>query len=158
MTKLREQVRVFHERYGQPIGDKPELLTDERFKLRLKLVAEEFVELLEATAGTEWMYSDTEDEYVGDMLARYIDEATYTEPDLVDMCDALADLDYVIEGMRVELGVNGEPIAEEVQRSNLSKLGADGFPVMREDGKVIKGPDFTPPDIAGVLLDQGWEP
>lgn len=77
--------------------------------------------------------------------------------DLVEFADALADLDYVIEGTRLEFGINGAPIAAEVHRSNLSKLGPNG-PMLREDGKILKPPGWTPPDIAGELRKQGWQP
>lgn len=55
------------------------------------------------------------------------------------------------------LGINLDEVLAEVQRSNMSKLGEDGLPIYREDGKVLKGPNFFQPDIAGVLRAQGWK-
>ena len=55
-------------------------------------------------------------------------------------------------------GINGEPIADEIQRSNLAKLDADGKPIRRYDGKLLKPPGWTPPDIERELLAQGWQP
>ena len=76
----------------------------------------------------------------------------------MELADALGDLDYVIEGFRLVCGINGEPIADEIQRSNLAKLDADGKPIRRYDGKLLKPPGWTPPDIERELLAQGWQP
>ncbi len=70
---------------------------------------------------------------------------------VVEAADALADLVYVIYGMALETGIDLAAVLAEVQRSNMSKLGADGRPVYREDGKVLKGPGFFSPDVAGIL-------
>lgn len=71
--------------------------------------------------------------------------------DLVEMTDALADLLVVVYGAAVELGVDLEPVFAEVQRSNMSKNGGKDV-----GGKILKGPGFVPPDIAGQLRAQGW--
>ncbi len=73
--------------------------------------------------------------------------------DLVEVLDALCDIQYVLDGTFLEFGMHGvktEAVAE-VHASNMSKLGADGRPVLREDGKVLKGPNFRPPDLARFL-------
>lgn len=80
----------------------------------------------------------------------------YDAGDLVEMADAWADLIYVVYGAAMTHGVNLDEVLTEVQRSNLSKLGEDGNPIYREDGKVLKGPFFSEPDIAGVLEEQGY--
>jgi predicted HAD superfamily Cof-like phosphohydrolase len=69
----------------------------------------------------------------------------------VEMVDALADLLVVTYGTAVELGVDLEPVFVEVHRSNMSKNGG-----LDSGGKVLKGPAFSPPDIAGVLRNQGY--
>ena len=71
--------------------------------------------------------------------------------DPVAMADALADIIYVTAQQAAKYGFPVDALLEEVQRSNLSKLGEDGQPIFREDGKVLKGPKFSPPDIVGVL-------
>lgn len=71
--------------------------------------------------------------------------------DTVEVADALGDLIYVIYGMALELGIPLSRVLDEIQASNLSKLGADGQPIYREDGKVLKGPDYFPPDISRAL-------
>ena len=68
-----------------------------------------------------------------------------------ETADALADLIYVVYGMALETGIDLAAVLAEVQRSNMSKLGSDGRPVYREDGKVLKGPGYFPPDVGGVL-------
>lgn len=142
MTTLRQQVRAFHEANGVPIADRPTRIGEDRIRLRLALIAEEFAEFCDAI-GRPIDLPDFEASWNGGF-------------DMVGIADALADLDYVIEGTRLELGINGEPIAAEVHRSNMSKLGADDKPVLREDGKIIKGPNYSPPDIAACLRAQGW--
>jgi predicted HAD superfamily Cof-like phosphohydrolase len=71
--------------------------------------------------------------------------------DIVEVADAVADLLYVVYGAAVTFGLPIEEIFTEVHRSNMTKLGPDGAPIVREDGKILKGPNFTPPDVLGVL-------
>lgn len=152
-SDIRDQVEEFHHVMGLPVGDKPEVPSTNRLRLRLNLIAEEFCELLEAVGVYGTDIADVKNE-VSYALGR-VNEASVN---MVEVADALGDLDYVIEGMRLELGINGKPIADEIHRSNLSKVGPNGVVERREDGKVIKGPNFSPPDIHGELVKQGWEP
>ncbi len=71
---------------------------------------------------------------------------------MVEFADACGDLDYVIEGARLTLGINGKPVADEIHRTNLAKVGGP----IRDDGKRLKPEGWTPPDIAGELRKQGW--
>jgi predicted HAD superfamily Cof-like phosphohydrolase len=73
--------------------------------------------------------------------------------DLVEVADALGDMLYILCGTILEHGMQYkiEEVFEEIQRSNMSKLGKDGKPLYREDGKVLKGPDYFKPDIRGIL-------
>jgi predicted HAD superfamily Cof-like phosphohydrolase len=73
--------------------------------------------------------------------------------DLVEVADALGDMLYILCGTILEHGMQHiiEEVFEEIQRSNMSKLGADGQPIYREDGKVLKGPDYFKPNIKGIL-------
>jgi predicted HAD superfamily Cof-like phosphohydrolase len=151
MSALRDQVTEFHHRFEHPIGEVPHVPVDERVRLRLKLIAEEFFELLEASMVGDWHLP------VAANIAAAIARAPISV-NLVEFADALADLDYVIEGTRIEFGINGDPIAAEVHRSNMSKLGADGRPIKRLDGKTLKGPNFSPPDITSELQKQKWRP
>lgn len=136
-------VGEFHTTYGHPISNTPSPTDDERTRLRLSLIAEEFFELLEATGlGCEH----------AENLVR--EELTYGDPaiDLVETADALADLIYVIYGYALELGIPLSSILEEVHASNMSKLDpTTGQPIYREDGKVLKGSNFREPDILRVL-------
>ena len=69
------------------------------------------------------------------------------------MADALADMLYILCGTILEHGMQYkiEEVFEEIQRSNMSKLGADGKPIYREDGKVLKGPNYFKPDIQTII-------
>jgi len=73
--------------------------------------------------------------------------------DLVEVADALGDMLYILCGTILEHGMQHiiEEVFEEIQRSNMSKLGKDGRPIYREDGKVMKGPSYFKPDIKGIL-------
>ncbi|AXT19356.1 hypothetical protein D7030_12930 [Flavobacteriaceae bacterium AU392] len=73
--------------------------------------------------------------------------------DLVEVADALGDMLYILCGTIIEHGMQHkiEEVFNEIQRSNMSKLGADGQPIYREDGKVLKGPDYFKPNIKTIL-------
>ena len=73
--------------------------------------------------------------------------------DLVEVADALGDMLYILCGTIIEHGMQHkiEEVFNEIQRSNMSKLGADGKPIYREDGKVLKGPNYFKPDIKAIL-------
>lgn len=118
-----DHVKVFHERFGLPVLDKPDFPSEERVVLRMNLISEEMGELASA------------------VLNR----------DIVEVADALADLLYVTYGMAHEFGIPIDKVFEEVQASNMTKLGEDGKPIKRADGKIMKGPNFRPPDIKSVL-------
>ena len=73
--------------------------------------------------------------------------------DMVEVADALGDMLYILCGTILEHGMQHkiEEVFEEIQRSNMSKLGADGKPIYREDGKVLKGPSYFKPNIKSIL-------
>ena len=73
--------------------------------------------------------------------------------DLVEVADALGDMLYILCGTIIEHGMQYkiEAVFNEIQRSNMSKLGADGQPIYREDGKVLKGPNYFKPNIESIL-------
>lgn len=142
-------VMEFHRTYSVPIRpfDDP-TLSYERLDLRMSLIAEEFAELVGAVYGKR---------------ARAIIEAATEkaaaaddgERDVIEAADALADLVYVIFGMAIESGMDLDSVLAQVQASNLSKLMPDGSVKLREDGKVLKGPNFFPPNIArGLGIDE----
>lgn len=120
-------VAGWHEMFGVPVLDEPANPPAARAELRLSLLREELGEL----------------------------EVAIQSGDLVKIADALTDLQVVLDGTFVEFGMGRakQALFEEVMRANLSKLGAGGQPILREDGKVMKGPNYTPPDIARVLAD-----
>lgn len=73
--------------------------------------------------------------------------------DMVEVADALGDLMYILFGTIMKHGMQHKivEVFEEIQRSNMSKLGEDGKPIYREDGKVLKGPNYFKPDIKSIL-------
>ena len=144
-TRPNELVRQFHEVYNLPIlmGETPSC-DRTRIHMRMGLISEEFAELTGALYGkTARNIIETANE-----AAKAADDHTR---DTVEVADALADLVYVIYGMALECGIDLDAVLAEVQASNLSKLGEDGKPIYREDGKVLKGPGFFPPNLAKVL-------
>lgn len=123
------QVREWHETFHMPILDKPDMPPLDRRHLRINLIKEE---------ATEFHFAvDSED--------------------LVEVADALADLLYVVYGAALEFGIPINTVFQEVHRSNMSKLDEEGNPIYREDGKVLKGPLYTPPNIKTILVNAGWE-
>ena len=137
-------VRRFHHVYGLPVQTDGASLERESLDMRMSLIAEEFSELVGAVYG-QAARAEIESSYRRAVAA---DDGTR---DTVETADALADLIYVIYGMALETGIDLPSVLAEVQRSNMSKLGADGKPVYREDGKVLKGPDYFPPNVEAVL-------
>tara|TARA_B100000029_G_scaffold180107_1_gene177708 strand:+ start:2151 stop:2558 length:408 start_codon:yes stop_codon:yes gene_type:complete len=122
-----ERVQEFMETFGQDVHEKPTWPDESVCDLRVDLIEEEFEELREAI---------------------YTKEGT-----LVDVADALTDLLVVIYGAGHAFGLDLDACFKEVHRSNMSKLGEDGKPIYREDGKVLKGPEYTEPDLESMLYD-----
>lgn len=136
-----DMVREFMDKFGHPVYDTPKQIEDaDWLHMRLELIREELGELYEACGyeTSEW------DEVVP---VRQMDST-----DVVGAADALGDLDYVINGMALGMGINLPAVTHEIHRSNMTKLGPDGKPIYREDGKVLKGEDYEPPNLEEVLF------
>jgi len=88
-----------------------------------------------------------------DLIAEELEELEYAieKEDIVEVADALTDLLYVIYGAGHAFGIDLDACFLEVHNSNMSKLGEDGKPIYRDDGKVLKGPNFFEPDLEKVL-------
>ncbi|WP_168211909.1 acyltransferase domain-containing protein [Ruania zhangjianzhongii] len=143
-------VRVFHEVYRVPVRTAAPHADSDRIPMRMALIAEELAELVGAVYGTP-AQAVMDDAYT---RAASLDDGTR---DVVETADAIGDLVYVLYGMALECGIPLAEVLAEIQSSNLSKLGADGEPILREDGKVLKGPGYHRPDVAGVLRAHGWD-
>jgi predicted HAD superfamily Cof-like phosphohydrolase len=145
-TTLRGQVTEFHIDNGHPvIMGRPAVPSDDRVRLRLRLIAEEFLELLEACGvDIDPLWDAVSDQIHGSVV----------DVDLPALADAMADLDYVVEGTRLECGIDGAPIAAAVHASNMQKRGGP----IDEHGKQGKPFGWQPPDIAAELRRQGWKP
>ena len=128
MMNTLTMVAEFHEAFGVPTPSSPAIPPAERCRLRVNLIREELGEL----------------------------EAALNARDIIDAVDALADLQVVLDGTFLELGLGPLKAAAmaEVHRSNMSKLGSDGKPIYRADGKVLKGPSYRPPDLARLLFPE----
>lgn len=137
-------VKQFHRTYGLPICTDPATVDYERVHMRMSLILEEVSELVEAVYGPDSAAALRE-------AYPAVVAADSGARDVVEAADALADLAYVTYGMALESGINLPAVLAEVQASNMSKLGADGKPIYRADGKVLKGPGFFPPDVAAAL-------
>lgn len=145
------QVREFHLKVGIPAPTGPVELPDERVRYRVRLISEEYLELLGAAfknSGEPWGRRLRE---VQQYIELIVDQAP-VELRLVPFFDATHDVDYVVAGTRVEFGYDGWPGACEVHRANMAKEGG----AFRGDGKLLKPAGWTPPDIAGVLSKQGF--
>ena len=119
-------VHAFHKAFKLNIQDKPTVdISEDRKKLRFELMKEENEEYLEAAQNN----------------------------DLVEVADALGDMLYILCGTIIEHGMQDkiEEVFNEIQRSNMSKLGEEGKPIYREDGKVLKGPNYFKPNITKIL-------
>ncbi|MBR9855145.1 MAG: nucleoside triphosphate pyrophosphohydrolase family protein [Algicola sp.] len=126
MESKIKAVELFHNSFGLGVSHEPKAdLGEEKNRLRFNLMDEENQEYLEAANNN----------------------------DLVEVADALGDMLYILCGTILEHGMQYkiEEVFEEIQRSNMSKLGADGKPIYREDGKVLKGPNYTKPDIQTII-------
>jgi predicted HAD superfamily Cof-like phosphohydrolase len=145
----KQMVREFFVIAGQPLPERPCVPSDDTVRFRLRLVAEEFFELLKASFGPDDQANLVSRER--DVL--YAIEIATITIDFPEFIDATIDLDYVVEGVRVSFGVNATPLWTEVHQKNMAKAGG---PRRASDGKQLKPEGWTPPDIAGLLKAQGW--
>ena len=118
-----ESVKKFMETFGQEIKKKAEFPSDKITSLRHDLIKEELNELKEA-----------------------IDNK-----DITEVADALTDILYVTYGAGHAFGINLDKCFDEVQNSNMSKLGSDGKPIYNDKGKVMKGPNYFKPDLTKFI-------
>ena len=115
-----ESVKKFMQTFGQEVRTKAGFPNDKIVNLRLDLIREELSELRKAIE----------------------------EKDIKEVADALTDILYVTYGAGHAFGINLDKCFEEVQNSNMSKLGSDGKPIYNEYGKVMKGPDYFKPNLS----------
>ena len=118
-----EKVRLFMKTYGQEVKDKAGFSDAKTNKLRIDLIKEELEELNEAMQ----------------------------DENLLEVADALTDILYVTYGAGHAFGIDLDKCFEDVQNSNMSKLGEDGKPIYNEAGKVMKGPNYFKPDLSKYL-------
>jgi predicted HAD superfamily Cof-like phosphohydrolase len=127
MQKQLQHVADFHKAFSVEDAITPGLLTPDQSKLRHELMREENDEYLEACE----------------------------KGDMVGIADALGDQLYILCGTILKHGLQHkiEEVFDEIQSSNMSKLGPDGKPILREDGKILKGPGYFKPNIYGIIYN-----
>ena len=118
-----EKVKNFMTTYGQEVKESASFPDENIIKLRLKLIKEELEEF----------------------------EQALNDKNLLEVADALTDILYVTYGAGHSFGINLDACFDEVQRSNMSKLNEDGKPIYNEYGKVMKGPNFSKPNLKQVI-------
>jgi predicted HAD superfamily Cof-like phosphohydrolase len=141
-----DDIREFQSMLKRPAPRVPTVPSDEVMRLRLRLICEEFCELMQA-AGIKpqtAIYAALMDLCQSHPLAI----------DLPEFVDAMADLDYVVEGTRQELGIDGPAVHRLVHAANMAKQAGP----VDATGKKRKPEGWKPPDIAGELRRQGWKP
>ena len=117
------KVKTFMETFGQEVKNRPSFSNDKINNLRYDLIKEELEEL----------------------------KVAMENKDLLEVADALTDILYVTYGAGHAFGINLNKCFDEVQNSNMSKLGEDGKPIYNESGKVMKGPKYFKPDLAKFI-------
>lgn len=125
MEKQIQQVLEFYNAFGHPIASNPKYLSEERVIMRHRLLNEEVLELFDAGI----------------------------TGDVSEVADAITDCFYILIGTAIEYGIADKLTLffDEVHRSNMSKLGEDGKPIYREDGKVLKGPNYKKPELKDIV-------
>ena len=121
-----EKVGLFMSTFGQEVKKKSELSSEKINSLRLSLIQEELDELTKAI----------------------------NENDVLEVADALTDILYVAYGAGHAFGINLDRCFDEVQNSNMSKLGEDGKPIYNEGGKVMKGPNYFKPNLEKFINER----
>lgn len=153
------RVRRFHQVYGAPIEKKPCVPSAEQRLLRVRLIAEELMEFATASGFPLVVLLD-EGQALHDgssLLDTVTPEQDNGKVNIVEVADALGDLNVVVNGSALVWGIPIANVDAEVDASNMSKLMPDGTVKRREDGKILKGTNYFKPDIAGVLQTHGWE-
>lgn len=126
-------VEEFHRAFNHPINVE---LDENSLLLRHKLIFEEYEELKEEMAAA---------------LADIKGQGRVSRKTKERMLKEMADLQYVLSGLAVVMGVPLHVAFNRVHQSNMSKLGEDGKPIVREDGKILKGPKYSPPDLEDLV-------
>lgn len=133
MNDYERKVAEFHKAFGQ---EEAEPLTVALLELRKKLIEEEVRELFDEMDGA---------------IAAIGAGSAIPRPVMLNMLKEMADVQYVLSGMAVTFGFPMQEVFTRVHASNMSKLGVDGKPLKREDGKVLKGPHYHPPLLDDVI-------
>ena len=126
MKDVMDKVREFHRKFGLPIETRPIFPSKERRILRGTLIAEEH---------SEYFHAERRN-------------------DMVEIADAMGEMIVVIAGTAIEYGIPLDVIFNEIHKANMAKLDANGKPIKRYDGKILKPVGWTPPNIRRILYDK----
>jgi len=150
MSHLDDQ-REFHEAVGHPVQTEPRLprLSVEPLELAEPMLAISALECLADKAKEKGGDRYLRIGLMAEEMAEYLNAEL--DSDLVAIADALGDIGVIADGTALAYGIPLDDVRKEIHRANMSKLGEDGKPILREDGKVLKGPNYTPPDIRAVI-------
>jgi predicted HAD superfamily Cof-like phosphohydrolase len=153
--KAQRQNAAFHKAFGIETPSVPQAIPADQVPVVIELIREEFIDELIPALGAHVVFTS-------DGKFEWID--VDGEPNVVEIYDALIDILYVTYGALNRAGMNAEPGYDEVQGSNMSKLGLDGKPIIAGpndpdgifEGRVKKGPDYYKPNLTYILEEQGW--
>lgn len=144
---MQAAVQQFHEAVGHPVADTPQArIPDDRRVLRMRLITEEFAEVIMALMGAPSEIEEMVKTSLGTLLAALAKLGT-GEINLPDLARQIADLHYVVSGTSVEFGIPEKAVFEEVHAANMRKVGGP----RREDDKQQRPEGWEPPNIQVVL-------
>lgn len=170
----QERTLAFHELFDAPIAFNPpddqfSHMDDQRVAFRAAFIMSECLEILEkglglsvtlmVSGGTGDIYvTDSQDGNLTDTIKSAMADAGPTKRNLIEVVDGLGDLNVVVNGFAIELGVNMKAVDQEVYASNLTKLDEKGCPIVADGsdpkypaGKILKGPNFLEPQLTEAL-------
>lgn len=147
------RVREFHRAFGHPVEHTLTIPDEATRLLRFRLLLEEVYEFGRAAGISPFcdMDQQTFDSWINAEARQAYRAAGPEKVNLVECADALGDIDYVCQGANLCFGFPAEAVVAEIHRANMSKLGPDGQPIKDPSGRVVKSPNYTPPDIKLLL-------
>jgi predicted HAD superfamily Cof-like phosphohydrolase len=157
-SSTHEMVTEFHQVFGHPVESAPLTPDIKQMRFRARFLLEEMSELIEAIGARHAKNKH---------LCRAVDlidhardqiemanDYEFDDVDLVEVADALGDLDYITSGAALTFGIPLPQVVAEIHRSNMTKLGEDGQPIYNDEGKVVKGPGFEKPQLTPIIFPE----
>lgn len=151
---------VMHQRvtFQQPIARRPTMPSRDRRITNFFVIGEEWAELVEGMFGqVSGAFAHGVIEGMGRAYREAGADPSQGPPDLVATADAMGDLVITIYGLAIEMGIDLDLVIAEQMRANMTKLDDEGRPVFNEDGKYTKTDNYSPPQVAEILRELGWD-